>query len=193
MDKLNIIIKAIEENQLTQVLEIGTFAGGTTYLLAKAFPNISITTVDPNNFEKYFTEQGHIDNLIYLQSVYPELQLEPASFRHIQKLYKKECNNLTLITDIVDNIDISQMDCIIVDGDHDSEVLKTDLAYCYANMKPGIIFVDDCMYQSIGECSKKFAKEHDLDLVYFNQYVEHLAEWKTDLCAIVTNPLIKLQ
>jgi hypothetical protein len=60
-------------------------------------------------------------------------------------------------------------------------------------MKPGIIFVDDFMYQHINEGSKKFAEEHNLELIYFNQYVEHLGEWKTDLCAIITNPLIKLQ
>jgi hypothetical protein len=193
MDKLQPIIKIIEEYQLDQVLEIGTFAGGTTYLLAKAFPNKSITTVDPSNFEEYFTEHEHPDHLIYLQSKYPEFNLEPASFRHIQQLYKKECNNITLLTDTIYNVDISQMDCIIVDGDHKTEVLKTDLEYCYANMKPGIIFVDDFMYQHINEGSKKFAEEHNLELVCFNQYVEHLGEWKTDLCAIITNPLIKLQ
>jgi hypothetical protein len=91
------------------------------------------------------------------------------------------------------NVDISQMDCVIVDGDHKTEVLEADLEYCYANMKPGIIFVDDCMHQHISDGSKKFAAAHNLELVFFDQYVEHLGEWKTDLCAIVTNPLIKLQ
>jgi len=193
MDKLQPIIRLIEEYQLEQVLEIGTFAGGTTYLLAKAFPNNSITTVDPSNFEEYFTKHEHQNHLIYLQSEYPEFILEPASFRHIQQLYKKECNNITLLTDIVYNVDISQMDCIIVDGDHKTEVLETDLEYCYANMKPGIIFVDDCMHQHISDGSKKFAEAHNLELVFFDQYVEHLGKWKTDLCAIITNPLIKLQ
>jgi hypothetical protein len=193
MDKLQPIIEIIKEYQLEQILEIGTFAGGTAYLLATAFPNNSITTVDPSNFEEYFTKHEHQNHLAYLQSKYPEFILEPASFRHIQKLYKKACNNITLLTDIVYNVDISQMDCIIVDGDHKTEVLKSDLEYCYANMKPGIIFVDDCMYKHISYVSKKFAKEHNLELVFFDQCVEHLGEWKTDLCAIVTNPLIKLR
>jgi hypothetical protein len=190
INKLTPIIKAINDFKLTQILEIGTFAGGTTYILAKAFPNNSITTVDPSNFEEYFEMQGHPDHLMHLQSKYPELTLEPASFRHIQKLYKKQCGNITLITDVVHNVDISQMDCIIVDGSHKDDILKTDLEYCYANMKPGIIFIDDCMYQQINECANEFAKEHNLELVYFD--IEHNGEWKTDLCAIITNPLIKL-
>ena len=190
MNKLTTIITAINDYKLTQVLEIGTFAGGTTYVLAKALPNNSITTVDPSNFEEYFTEQDHPNHLIYLQSRYPELILEPASFRHIQKLYKKECDNITLITNVVHNVDISQMSCIIVDGSHKDYDLKNDLKYCYANMKPGIIFVDDCAYKLIAECANSFAKEHNLELVYFD--IEHNGKWKTDLCAIITNPLIKL-
>ena len=190
VNKLTHIIKAINDYKLTQVLEIGTFAGGTTYILAKAFPSKSITTVDPSNFEEYFTNYEHLNHLMVLQSRYPELTLEPASFRHIQKLYKKQCDNITLITDVVHNVDISQMSCIILDGSHKDEVLKTDLEYCYANMKPGIIFVDDCMYQQIKKCVNRFAKEHNLELVYFN--IEHNGEWKPDLCAIMTNPLIKL-
>ena len=190
MNKLTHIIKAINDYKLTQVLEIGTFAGGTTYILAKALPSKSITTVDPSNFEEYFTKYDHLNHLMVLRSRYPELTLEPASFRHIQKLYKKQCDNITLITDVVHNVDISQMSCIILDGSHKDEVLKTDLEYCYANMKPGIIFVDDCMYQQINECANRFAKEHNLELVYFN--IEHNGEWKPDLCAIMTNPLIKL-
>jgi hypothetical protein len=59
-------------------------------------------------------------------------------------------------------------------------------------MRPGIIFVDDCMHQHIRDGSKKFAEAHNLELVFFDQYVEHLREWKTDLCAIITNPLIKI-
>ena len=190
VNKLTHIIKAINDYKLTQVLEIGTFAGGTTYILAKALPSKSITTVDPSNFEEYFTNYEHLNHLMVLQSRYPELTLEPASFRHIQKLYKKQCDNITLITDVVHNVDISQMSCIILDGSHKDEVLKTDLEYCYANMKPGIIFVDDCMYQQIKKGVNRFAKEHNLELVYFN--IEHNGEWKPDLCAIMTNPLIKL-
>jgi hypothetical protein len=190
MNKLTPIIKAINEYKLTQILEIGTFAGGTTYILAKEFPSNSITTVDPSNFEEYFAMKGLSDHLMHLRSKYPELMLEPASFRHIQKLYKKECDNITLITDVVHNVDISQMSCIILDGSHKDEVLKTDLEYCYANMKPGIIFVDDCMYEHINKCANRFAKEHHLELVYFN--IEHNGLWKLDLCAIITNPLIKL-
>lgn len=189
-NKLTYIIKAINDYKLTQVLEIGTFAGGTAYILAKALPSNTITTVDPNNFEEYFTIHIHTNHLIYLQSKYPELILEPASFRHIQKLYKKECDNITLITDVVHNVDISQMSCIIVDGSHKQEDVGTDLEYCYANMQPGIIFIDDCMYQHINETVKTFAKKYNLELVYFD--IEHNGEWKPDLCAVITNPLIKL-
>ena len=191
MNKLTPIIKAINDYKLTQILEIGTFAAGTTYILAKTFPSKSITSVDPSNFEEYFTKYDHPNHLMVLQSRYPELILEPASFRHIQQLYKKQCDNITLITDVVHNVDISQMDCIILDGDHKDDVLKSDLEYCYANMKPGIIFVDDCAYRHINECANRFAKEHNLELVYFD--IEHNGKWKTDLCAIITNPFINVE
>lgn len=189
MNKLKFIIQAINDYKFTQVLEIGTFAGGTAYILAKTFKNNTITTVDPSNFEEYFTKQNHITHLKILQSKFPELLLEPASFRHIQKLYKKKCDNITLITDVVYNVDISQMSCIIVDGGHKVEDIKKDLAYCLENMKPGIIFVDDCMYQHINQCVNTFAKKYNCELVYFD--IERNGEWALDLCAIITNPLIK--
>ena len=51
-DKLNFIIFMIRQHGLQNIFEIGTFAGGTTYLLSKEFPNSQITTIDLNNFEE---------------------------------------------------------------------------------------------------------------------------------------------
>ena len=161
--KLQYITDTINKHNLNNILEVGTFAGGTTYLLAKQFPNKSITTVDINNFEIYFTKFDHNKHLEMIQSWYPDINIQVNSIVKIQQLYKNNCKNIILFEGNWHTIDISTFDVILVDGDHSKNALLADLKYAHANMKKsGVIIGDDCVLPSIRECTQEFCIANNL-------------------------------
>lgn len=182
-DKLNFMIFMIKEKGLKNILEVGTFAGGTTYLLSKEFPNNQITTVDINNFEEYFHQFDHEKILKSIQQGYPEINIQEDSVVRIQEIYKSLSPNATFVVGDLRSIDISNVDTVIIDGDHTEEGLLSDLEYCYTNMKPGLIFVDDCVHTHIKKCCKMFCRRKDI-----NYTLEVFCDYGTisgkDLCVI---------
>jgi precorrin-6B methylase 2 len=180
--KLKYITDTINKHNLNKILEVGTFAGGTTYLLAKQFPNKSITTVDINNFEVYFTKFDHNKHLEMIQSWYPNINIQVNSIVKMQQLYKNNCENLTLFEGNWHTMDISTFDAILIDGDHSIDALLADLKYAHANMKkPGIIIVDDCEFSLIRECTQEFCTANNLSFSFECSINE-------DLCIININP-----
>jgi hypothetical protein len=191
--KLKYITDTINKHNLNNILEVGTFAGGTTYLLAKQFPNKSITTVDINNFEVYFTKFDHNKHLEMIQSWYPDINIQVNSIVKIQQLYKNNCKNIILFEGNWHTIDISTFDVILIDGDHSKNALLADLKYAHANMKKtGIIIVDDCVLPSIRECTQAFCIANNLSFSFecFVNYAKLNGDiiQGNDLCIININP-----
>lgn len=182
-DKLNYIISAIKENNLTNILEIGTFAGGTTYLLSKEFPNSQITTIDLNNFDEYFKDKSHKKILTSIKEGYPEVGLKGGKIKQIQSIYKSLSPNATFLTGDLKTIDITKHDAIIVDGDHTYQGLMSDLEYCYRYMQPGLIFVDDCVHKHITQCCKDFCLKYNAEFE-FAVYCDYNTISGKDLCII---------
>jgi predicted O-methyltransferase YrrM len=165
--KVKYITDIINKHNLNNILEVGTFAGGTTYLLAKQFPNKSITTVDLNNFEVYFTKFDHDKHLEMIQLWYPDITIQPNSIVKIQQLYKNNCENIVLFEGNWHTMDISTFDTILIDGDHSITALLADLKYAHANMKkPGIIIVDDCALSYIKEHTQEFCIANNLSFSF---------------------------
>jgi hypothetical protein len=159
-DKLTFIIFMIKKHGLTNICEVGTFAGGTTYLLSKEFPNSQITTIDLNNFEEYFQQYDQEKILKFVQQEYPEINMQADSVVRIQEIYKSLSPNAQFLTGDLKSVDISNCDAIIIDGDHTKHGLLSDLEYCYSNMKPGFIFVDDCVHSHIAQACKEFCSNN---------------------------------
>lgn len=162
-DKLNFIIFMIKEHGLTNIFEVGTFAGGTTYLLSKEFPDSQITTIDLNNFEEYFQQYGQERILTAIQQGYPNINMQADSVVRIQEIYKSLSSNAKFITGDLKLVDISNCDAIIIDGDHTEHGLLSDLEYCYTNMKPGLIFVDDCVHEHIKRACENFCSRNNIE------------------------------
>jgi predicted O-methyltransferase YrrM len=159
------IVDYVEKHNLNNILEIGTFAAGTAYQLAKALPHKTITTVDINEFERYFTVLDHAEHLKHNQKRYPNVNLQPDSIKKIQQIYKKNCHNLNLIEGDWHLIDVSSFDCILIDGDHTDDAVLSDLQYAFKNMKiPGTILIDDFVFPTIREVTTQFCNEHNLEL-----------------------------
>jgi hypothetical protein len=183
-DKLNFIIFMIKQHGLQNIFEVGTFAGGTTYLLAREFPNSQITTIDLNNFKEYFQKWDHKEKiLISIQQGYPEIDMQVDSVVRIQNIYKSLSPNAIFLTGNVTSVDISNCDAIIIDGDHSIYGLLSDLDYCYANMKPGLIFVDDCVTAHIKQTCEDFCSRNNIEYK-FEVHCTYGATSGLDLCVI---------
>lgn len=191
--KLECIINTINKYNLNNILEVGTFAGGTTYLLGKQFPDKSITTVDINNFEVYFTQLDHDKHLAMIQGWYPNINIQPNSIVKIQQIYKNNCENITLFEGNWHTMDISTFDAILIDGDHSIDALLADLTYAHANMKkPGIIIVDDCVFSHIRKHTHEFCISNNLSFSFecpstYNRFNGGIIQGD-DLCIITVNP-----
>jgi hypothetical protein len=183
-DKLNFIIFMIKQYGLQNILEVGTFAGGTTYLLSKEFPDSQITTIDLNNFEEYFQQYDHRDKILTsIQQGYPEINMQVDSVVRVQTIYKSLSPNAKFLTGDLKSVDIANYDAIIVDGDHTEHGLLADLNYCYANMKPGLIFVDDCAIAHIKQTCEDFCSCNNIEYK-FEVYCNYGALSGLDLCII---------
>jgi hypothetical protein len=184
-DKLNFIIFMIRQHGLQNIFEVGTFAGGTAYLLAKEFPNSQITTIDLNNFEEYFQQWDHRDKILTsLQQGYPEINMQVDSIACIQNIYKSLSPNASFLTGDLKLVDISNCDAIIIDGDHTEHGLLSDLDYCYTNMKPGLIFVDDCVHEHIKRACEDFCSRNSIECK-FEVYCNYNDSYSgLDLCVI---------
>ena len=186
-DKLNFIIFMINQHGLTNILEVGTFAGGTAYLLSKEFPDSQITTIDLNNFEEYFQKWDHRDKILTsIQQGYPEINIQVDNIVRIQNIYKSLSPNANFLSGDLKSIDISNFDAIIIDGDHSTSVLLSDLDYCYNNMKPGFIFVDDCVHHHIRQACEDFCSRNNIEYK-FEVYCDYGTISGLDLCVIRTH------
>ena len=182
-DKLNFIIFMIKKHGLDNIFEVGTFAGGTTYLLSKEFPNSQITTIDINNFEEYFQQYGQERILTSIQQGYPEINMQVDSVVRVQEIYKSLSPNARFLTGDLKLIDISNCDTIIIDGDHTKHGLLSDLNYCYTNMKPGFIFVDDCVHSHIKQACEEFCSVNKIEYT-FEVHCDYGTISGKDLCVI---------
>lgn len=183
-DKLNFIIFMIKQQGLTNILEVGTFAGGTAYLLAKEFNNSQITTIDLNNFEEYFQQYDHRDKILKsLQQQYPEINIQEDSIVCIQEIYKSLSPNAEFLTGDVTSVNVSNCDAIIIDGDHNINGLQSDLDYCYTNMTSGLIFVDDCVHAHIKKTCVDFCVRNNIEYS-FEVHCDYGTTSGKDLCVI---------
>lgn len=183
-DKLNFIIFMIRQHGLQNIFEVGTFAGGTAYLLSKEFPNSQITTIDLNNFEEYFQQWDHREKILTsIQQGYPEINMQVDSVVRIQEIYKSLSPNARFLTGNLKSVDISNCDAIIIDGDHSTHGLLSDLEYCYTNMKPGLIFVDECVHSHIKQACEEFCSFNKIEYA-FEVHCDYGTMSGKDLCVI---------
>lgn len=160
-DKLEIIVKICVDNNVKDLLEVGSFAGGGAYVLGKSLPNTTIKSIDLNDFAKFFHTTENNNILRCIKNYFPDLR--PGHLHKIQSFYNSQLPNITIETGILRKLDISNYDAIILDGDHRADGLLRDLKYVLKNNNKCIIFVDDTSHQHIKTvvdsiCNKNFKR-----------------------------------
>lgn len=180
--KLSFVYDLIEKHGCKSILEIGTFAGGTAYLLSQRFPSLGITTVDLNDFDAYFRDAGNRHILSLVRSRYPEISIAEESFNEIQEIYKSRSPNVAFLDRKTAALDLSDFDLVMIDGDHSTNGLLEDLSGIQ-EMKQGTIVVDDAMHPHIKSVIDSFCEEN----CYRHQYVApvtYMGMSGNDLCII---------
>lgn len=158
--KLSCIISILKKTKIENFLEIGTWIGGTTYVLSNRFPDIHFDTVDINDFARMYKENHRLVKCLELELVQ---KINFKDLRQLQHFYRSHSKNVNFI-------DADQFvwkdkfyDAVLIDGDHDTLALRNDLTNAFNHIRnTGLIFVDDTSYPHIRTEVEYFCKENRL-------------------------------
>jgi len=165
-DKNAVLQRMVKKSRAKKILEIGTFAAGTAYRLAKANPHAEVVSIDVNNFEVMFSNTKNNPILQMMQTKYGHLSIGVEDILEVQKIYENECNNLTLQQATVTDIDVSDFDFVLIDGDHSTKGCALDLETIVQNNNKCNIVVDDCYFVQIHKLLEPFAKRNNMKLKF---------------------------
>lgn len=163
-DKCDTIIDFCKKEKVKNLLEVGSFAGGSAYLLAKNLPETNVLSIDINKFDEYFNKNENSNVEKILARYYKEYKLKPQDLLPMQEFYKNQLTNLDIKTATIQTLDIEKFDAIIVDGDHTKEGIRDDLEYIYKNNQDCITFIDDVDHLHILKEVKEVVKDYNLIL-----------------------------
>jgi predicted O-methyltransferase YrrM len=141
---------SISNNDVKNILEIGTFDGRTTAILAKLFPLAQIKTIDLPSDDEQFVKSYNRE-----QTWGPFVEARDRLLRGFPNIEFLAINSLNLT-----NWEGSRFDLIWVDGAHGYPVIAADIINAYRLvLKNGLVMIDDVyartqhndsMYTSIG-------------------------------------------
>lgn len=185
--KIDVIIDLCKNHQVTNLLEIGSFAGGSAYKIAKALSNVKITSIDINEFDGYFNDPGNVHILEMLYERYKPNIIYPDTMLKIQDLYNKSISNLTIKQSELYDLDITPFDLIIVDGDHRDHIVEQELEFIFNNKNKCIIVIDDIGYPpfSIKKAIENFCSKYHLNISYTYPRYEPLTDQTVNDVAII--------
>jgi hypothetical protein len=153
------------------LLELGTFVGGSAQGFAKANPNITIHTVDLNNFgPEHPAVKDLLYMLLHIKERYnlPDLTLEDLN--ELQKMHIEDYPNIISHTGHSRSLDIDNVDAVFIDADHDGGEVFADLEYAWARLKDnGYILGDDVNASGIHNAFSKFCLMNYMELRIFSK------------------------
>jgi predicted O-methyltransferase YrrM len=148
------------------ILELGTFVGGSTHLIAKANRHVIIHTIDLNKFD----ENSHM--LEAMKKEYSLPKLKPSDLLEIQKMHVEDFENIILHTGDSKSLDINNISLVFIDAGHTEEEVQADLEYAWDRVIPGgFIFGDDANYSNVYNAFAKFARDKDIELTLYSKCV----------------------
>jgi predicted O-methyltransferase YrrM len=161
--KIEYLIKFIDRYKPKKILEVGSFAGGTTFTLAKKFPDSDIISIDNHHF--ILQIQNTDERILKWVEEQYKIKLTFDIIKKIHIIYERHVNNLKFKTCVIYDLDLKKenFDFIIYDGDHSIEETYKSLKYLYENIQEGIILVDDCVYPHINEVVDQVIKEYNAE------------------------------
>ena len=159
---INLEIAKLPQGSL--ILEMGTFVGGSTCLLAKNNQHVIIHTIDLNNFNN---ERSMLSNL---RETYQLPLLTPSDLLEIQKMHIEDFPNIIPHTGDSKSLDLKNLSVVFIDAGHSEDEVTADLNYAWDRLLDGgCIFGDDSNYPDVYNAFAKFAREHDVELTLYSK------------------------
>lgn len=147
------------------VLEMGTFVGGTTRLLALANPAAIVHSVDLNQFDN---DNNHM--LLALREEMNLPNLMASDLFEIQRMHVEDCTNIRLHTGDSKSLDLSNISLAFIDANHDQDEVIKDLNYVWDRLLPNAyIYGDDANDCPVFNAFQIFAKEKDVELTLYSK------------------------
>lgn len=160
-----VLLSLLELTQPKKIIEIGTFLGFTTSLLAMNYNKAEIFTIDlprkKNNSWKFkkeeiFKNDSHNDN--YLRN-----KQNKEGEIYINRLSKKKRKNINLIKQDSRKLDFKKVfgnsEFIFIDGGHSKEIIKADTKNARSIVKNGVIIWHDYGSEIHKDVTKFLTKE----------------------------------
>jgi len=145
-------------------LEMGTFVGGSTSIIATANPHLIIHTIDINEFSPD-------DPMIHhLKSKYKLPDLSVNDLYKIQDFHLEDLPNVIRHTGDSKSLDIGNFDAFFVDASHHTSDTLNDLEYAWNHSVDGaLIFGDDVDYHGPFNAFSIFSKMKDVELTLYSK------------------------
>lgn len=148
----------------SNILEMGTFVGGTTRLLALANPEAIVHSIDLNQFD----DNNHM--LVEMKKELNLPNLKSNDIFEILRMHTEDCANIRLYTGDSKSLDISNIALAFIDASHNQAEVVKDLNYVWDRMLPGgYIYGDDTNDYPVFNAFQIFAKEKDVELTLYSK------------------------
>lgn len=149
------------------VVELGTFVGGTTVLLARSNPGLLIHTYDHNRFDDYGTINAMLPAM---RTAYDLPLLQPGDIPELQRMHLEDYPSITMhVADTLGITETNIMLALVDDNRGEVETLEV-LRYLWPRMAPdGIIIGDDIDTPHAFNAFARFAKERNVELTMYSK------------------------
>ena len=104
--KIDYLIKFIDRYKPKKILEVGSFAGGTAFTLAKKFPYSDIISIDNHHFILQIQNTDHV-LLKWVEELY-KVKLTFDIINKIHPIYERHANNLKFKSCVIYDLDLKK-------------------------------------------------------------------------------------
>lgn len=157
------------------MLEMGTFVGGSTRLFALANPDITIHTIDIDNFDdtsinRDFGPFKTNPMITAMQDTYGLSGMTVEDVLEIRKLHIEDCPNIIPHSGKSTDLQLENIDLVFVDASHTYEDVLNDLRYAWSVVKDGgYILGDDVQYAPLYNALWQFCQEVDTSYTIYSK------------------------
>ena len=154
----------------SKIVELGTFVGGTTRLLALANKDKEVHSIDLNIFNESFS---NIKILDYIGTKFNLQNLTPEKVLILQKLHIEDLPNVKLYTGESTTIDVDSIAVAFIDDNKEEKGMLENLEYLWPRIiDGGVIFADDIDSPQIYNAYVKFAKKQNIEITFYSKAVK---------------------
>ena len=160
-------IDALPDNSV--IVELGTFVGGTTRLIAKRNTSITVHTIDLNNWEEAWVLSEH--SIDRFTNIHNEPDVVLSDLNIIQDIHLSDLPNVIRHAGDTKTLDVYNIDLAFIDAAHNYDSVTSDLEYVFDRLKPGgYIFGDDARHGGVYTATFDFCLRQNLQFTIYNSF-----------------------